>query len=100
MTRNRADAEDLIHDTTLAFRASHTFQPGTNFKAWYFRILWNCFCSKFRKPRHEAATCQLEDATERYVFQHTVSAGFDTKDTDPARLAIGRLESSQVAAAL
>lgn len=101
MTRDRADAEDLIQDTTLlAFRAFHSFEPGTNFKAWYFRILWNCFYSKFRKRRHEARSCQLEDATELYVYQHTVAAGFDTKDTDPARLAIGRMESEQVSEAL
>ena len=44
LTRNTADAEDLVQDTYLrAFRFFNSFQPGTNFKAWIFKILTNTF---------------------------------------------------------
>ncbi len=40
LTRDRTEAEDLVQDAALlAFRAFGSFQPGTNFKAWFFRIL-------------------------------------------------------------
>src|SRR5216110_1981743 len=44
LTRSPSDAEDLVQDTYLkAFRASHSFKPGTNLKAWLFTILQNTF---------------------------------------------------------
>ncbi len=42
LTRNRTDAQDLVQEAAYqACRGFHPFQPGTNFKAWYFRILTN-----------------------------------------------------------
>jgi RNA polymerase sigma-70 factor (ECF subfamily) len=42
LTRNRADAEDLVQEAAmLAFRGFGTFAPVSNFKAWFFRILSN-----------------------------------------------------------
>lgn len=101
MTRHRADAEDLVSEATLfAYRAFDSFQQGTNFKAWFFRILTNCFYSRYRKTRHEADNCQLEDATELYIYLRSREAGLDVRASDPAATALGRMESAQVAAAL
>lgn len=101
MTRNREDAEDLMQDATLlAFRAYHTFRPGTNFKAWIFRILTNSFCSRYRRRRNEKDTCSLEDATEQYLYIRSGEAGVRAELMDPARSALGRMESEQVAEAL
>lgn len=50
MTKNPADAEDLVQDTMIkAMRARHQFQPGTNLKAWLFKILTNTFINRFRR---------------------------------------------------
>lgn len=50
MTQNRADAEDLLQDTYVrAFQSFHTFKPGTNLKAWMYRILKNTFINEYRK---------------------------------------------------
>jgi RNA polymerase sigma-70 factor (ECF subfamily) len=101
MTRNRADAEDLVQDATLlAFRSFHSFRPGTNFKAWIFRILSNCFCSTYRHRKGERGLCSLEDASEQYLFIQSGEAGVRAEMADPARSAIGRLEAEQVGAAL
>ena len=44
MTRNRADAEDLVQETYLkAYQKFHQYQPGTNIKAWLYRILTNTY---------------------------------------------------------
>ena len=47
-----ADAEDLVQETYLkAYRAYHTFQEGTNLKAWLYRILTNTYINKYRKQQ-------------------------------------------------
>ena len=52
LTHNRDDAEDLIQESALqAFRAFETFQLGTNFKAWFFRIMTNQFLGGKRKAK-------------------------------------------------
>jgi RNA polymerase sigma-70 factor (ECF subfamily) len=49
MTRNPADAEDLLQETTLrAYRGFASFQEGTNLKAWLYRILTNSFINTYR----------------------------------------------------
>lgn len=50
MTRNRRDAEDLVQDAFMrAFRFFHRFEPGTNIRAWLFRILKNTYINNYRK---------------------------------------------------
>ncbi len=56
MTRNPADAEDLVQETlTKAFTAYHQFTPGTNLRAWLHRILANTFINAYRKTKREPA---------------------------------------------
>jgi RNA polymerase sigma-70 factor (ECF subfamily) len=52
LARDRHDAQDLVQDPYLkALRFSDTFQPGTNLKAWLFRILFNTFINEYRRRR-------------------------------------------------
>ena len=54
MTRNPADAEDLVQETMLrAYRAFDRFEAGTNLKAWLFRILTNAYINVYRKKQRE-----------------------------------------------
>jgi RNA polymerase sigma-70 factor (ECF subfamily) len=70
MTRNPADAEDLVQDTYLrAFRGFGGFQEGTNLKAWLYRILTNSFINSYRKKQREPQTVEgPDDADEWYLY--------------------------------
>jgi RNA polymerase sigma factor (sigma-70 family) len=73
LTRNQAEAEDLVQETfTKALRAFSSFQSGTNFKAWIFRILRNTFL-----------TTRTAIAATSTVFLEDHPTAFDTAATDP-----------------
>jgi RNA polymerase sigma-70 factor (ECF subfamily) len=62
MTRNPADAEDLVQETfAKAFGSFHQFQEGTNLKAWLYRILTNTFINTYRKKQREPKQSAAED---------------------------------------
>ena len=52
MTRNPADAEDVVQEAyAKAFSSFHQFRPGTNLKAWLYRILTNTYINSYRKAQ-------------------------------------------------
>jgi RNA polymerase sigma-70 factor (ECF subfamily) len=101
LTRNRADAEDLVQEASLlACRGFGTFEQGTNFKAWFFRILTNCFYSKYRKRKREGTQLELEDSPELYLYCQTAAVGLHARTEDPATAVMSRLDSEQVGSAI
>lgn len=99
LTGNREDAEDLVQEAALnAFRGFGGFERGTNFKAWFFRILLNCFYSARRRRRPATASLyELEDSHLLYLYAQTRAQGWGG---DPARELFDRLTSADVARAL
>ncbi|WP_372440595.1 sigma-70 family RNA polymerase sigma factor [Cellulomonas dongxiuzhuiae] len=62
MTRNPADAEDLVQEAfTKAFAAFHQYRPGTNLKAWLYRILTNTYINTYRKKQREPQQSRSEE---------------------------------------
>ena len=101
LTRNHAEAEDLVQDAALlAYRGFDSFERGTNFKAWFFRILTNAFYSRHRKEKHERANLSTEDVPPMYLYARTAEAGLHGPESDPAASIMDRIGTEQVAEAL
>lgn len=100
-TRNRADAEDLVQEACLlAFRGFRSFEPGSNFRAWFFRILANAFFSKYRKRKREGQSVTLDDTPELYLYSQTVAAGLHSRPEEPAGALLAKLDEEEVRAAV
>jgi RNA polymerase sigma-70 factor (ECF subfamily) len=76
LTRNAADAEDLVQETFLrAYRGFHQFEPGTNLKAWLYRILTNTFINSYRKKQREPQTDSLDETEDWYLYSRMAERG-------------------------
>ena len=99
MTRNPADAEDLVQETfAKAFAAFHQFREGTNLKAWLYRILTNTYINSYRKRQRQPVqqpTEELEDWQMAAVAGHT-PAGLKSAEVE----ALEHLPDSDVKDAL
>ena len=101
LTRNRADAEDLVQEAALlAFRNFGGFEPGTHFKAWFFRILTNCYFTTYRRRRRQGSTVDFDDTPDLYLYARSLAAGIPLDIVDPAGSLIDRLDSERVGAAI
>jgi RNA polymerase sigma-70 factor (ECF subfamily) len=70
MTLNPSDAEDLVQETFLrAYRGFAGFEPGTNLRAWLYRILTNAYINVYRKRQREPQTVSDEEVPEWYLFE-------------------------------
>ncbi len=99
LTRNAADAEDLVQDAVLlARRGFGSFTIGTNFGAWFFRILHNAFISRYRQDRRRGTSVELEDTPELYLFMK--SASLNLGDEDPATALMDRIDGATISDAL
>ena len=71
MTRNPQDAEDLVQETYLrAYRFFDRFQPGTNLRAWLFKILTNTYINRYRKRVATPRVDSLDDTEEFTLYNH------------------------------
>lgn len=99
MTRNPADAEDLVQESfAKAFAAFHQYRPGTNLKAWLYRILTNTFINSYRRRQREPQQShhdEVEDWQLERASQHT-SRGLRSAEME----ALDKLPDSAVTDAL
>ena len=99
MTRNPADAEDLVQETFLkAFAAFHQFEEGTNLKAWLYRILTNTYINSYRRRQRQPVQAPTEEIADWQLAEaesHT-SSGLKSAETE----ALERLPDSDIKEAL
>ncbi len=99
MTRNPADAEDLVQETFLkAFAAFHQFEEGTNLKAWLYRILTNTYINSYRKRQRQPVQAPTEEIADWQLAEaesHT-SSGLKSAEAE----ALERLPDSDIKKAL
>ncbi len=98
MTRNPADAEDLVQETyAKAYSSFHQFKPGTNLKAWLYRILTNTYINSYRKKQRQPT--QVSDEIEDW--QIAAAAAHSSSGLKSAEMeALERLPDSDVKDAL
>lgn len=95
MTRNPADAEDLVQETFLkAYRAYDSFTAGTNLKAWLYRILTNTYINKYRKAARRPDEVDLGDVEDLYLYRRVGSEeSAEASRTTEDRVLDGLVES-------
>jgi len=99
LTRNPTEAEDLVQDALVkAMRARDQFQPGTNLKAWLFRILTNTFINKYRRGGLERSVLEGPDADP--LADGWVSASTMRQLRDPEQIALLPIVEGEVRKAL
>ncbi|MGO0576663.1 sigma-70 family RNA polymerase sigma factor [Ornithinimicrobium panacihumi] len=98
-TRNPTDAEDLVQETyAKAFAAFHQYRPGTNLKAWMYRILTNSYINTYRKKQRQPLE---SDAAEVEDYQLARAASHTSKGLRSAEMeALDHLPDSDVKRAL
>lgn len=101
LTRDPVEAEDVVQEAALlAFRGFDGFEPGSNFKAWFLKILTNAFLMRCRKNKRMAGTVSIEDTPDLYLYGRTAEAGMHKDDPDPARTFLSRLDAEKVSSAI
>lgn len=101
MARNPADAEDLVQETFLkAYRAYHTFEAGTNLKAWLYRILTNTYINRYRKKQRRPDEVDLGDVQDLYLYRKIGSADSADLSTSAEDAVLEGLVESDIKAAV
>ncbi|MDH6242485.1 RNA polymerase sigma-70 factor (ECF subfamily) [Mycobacterium sp. OTB74] len=99
MTRNPADAEDLVQETMVkAYSAFHSFREGTNLKAWLYRIMTNTYINSYRKKQRQPAEYPTDEITDWQLAanaEHT-STGLRSAEVE----ALEALPDTEIKAAL
>lgn len=99
MTRNTADAEDLVQETYMkAFQAFDSFKPGTNLKAWLYRIMTNLYINSYRKAQRQPSQLSADEITDYQIYASSShqSTGLESAEVE----ALKGMPDSSVSAAL
>jgi len=81
--RNPTDAEDLVQDTYLrAWRGFHSYQEGTNLRAWLFRILTNSYINTYRAKQRRPQETDLDDVEDLYLYKRVRSIDPSTRSAE------------------
>jgi RNA polymerase sigma-70 factor (ECF subfamily) len=101
MTRNPADAEDLVQETYLrAYRAFGSFRDGTNLKAWLYRILTNTFINQYRAAKRRPERADLDDVEDLYLYRRLGGLEAAQASRGPEQEVLDRMPDDAVKEAL
>jgi RNA polymerase sigma-70 factor (ECF subfamily) len=101
MTRNRADAEDLVQEAYLrAYRGFGGFEQGTNLKAWLFRILTNAYINSYRSKQRRPQESELEDVEDLYLYHRLPAVDAATRGRSAEADVLERITDAEVKSAI
>jgi RNA polymerase sigma-70 factor (ECF subfamily) len=101
LTRNPADAEDLVQEAFLrAYRGFAGFTPGTNLKAWLYRILTNTFINAYRKKQRQPVTVLEDEIPDWYLYDHLANDSSGGETASAEAQVLERMPDEDVQAAL
>lgn len=101
LTGNAGEAEDVVQDSALmALKGFGGFQRGTNFKAWFLRIVTNAFLMRCRKESRARHDVSLDEPGGLFLYERTRHAGMHVDDPDPGRTFLSQLTEQQIRAAI
>jgi RNA polymerase sigma-70 factor (ECF subfamily) len=83
LVRDPHTVEDLLQETFLrAFSAYDSFEPGTNLKAWLYRILMNTYISSYRKQKRSPQTVSSDEVEDFSLYRHIIDDGGRTPEAE------------------
>ena len=99
MTRNPTDAEDLVQEAYMkAFQGFRSYKPGTNLKAWLYRILTNAYINNYRKAQRRPAEYATDDITDSQIAE---TASHESQGLRSAEVeALAKLPDEEISEAL
>ena len=99
MTRNPQDAEDLVQETYLkAYKNFDSFTPGTNLKAWLYRIMTNTYINSYRKKQRRPLETSADEVTDYQLYS---SSSHDSRGLESAEVeALKAMPNSRISEAL
>ena len=99
LTQNPTDAEDLAQEVFIkAYTSFHQFRPGTNFRAWLFKILMNTYINQYRRRNREPATVSWEDLSRE--TERTAVEDSQRLSEDPEASFFSKVVDTEVSTAL
>jgi RNA polymerase sigma-70 factor (ECF subfamily) len=100
MTGDPVEAEDVVQDAALqAFKGRSSFRVGTNFRAWFMKVLLNAFLMRHRKERKQGVHVSFEDVPEAYLYSHLSEVGLQA-DPNTTRTFFRGLDLAAITSAL
>ena len=101
LARHEANAEELVQDASiLAFRHFESFEHGTNFKAWFMKILKNSFLMEARRRKRYPQTIDLSDLPDSYLYSQALAANLYATTPDPAAAMLQHVTATQLSQAM
>lgn len=78
MTKNQTDAEDLVQETMVkAYRFWDKFEPGSNCRAWLFKIMTNIFINEYRSKSRTPVSVDLDDIDDNFLYGQLATVTLD-----------------------
>ena len=98
MTKNESDAEDLVQEAfTKAYRFWDKFEPGSNCRAWLFKIMTNIFINDYRSKSRAPTPVNVDDIDDNYLYRHITNL---SGDGDPEQQLFAKIFDDDVKKAI